>query len=238
MKSAIVTTLLRRANPQDFPTEQGHSLANVAWLINNVPTTASGLVPAFLDALCTKKWLGRQFTYTACGLLAKGVRLLALQQPPHVRQRFQNPSLGIRLQTELSRFTQVAPEEQGQIIQLLGCAALCGLFAKGCWFKNVPLSTIAALPLDTVPHRVDARKVEDWQFQLWLGLRVVTSVTGKPLAEPPALIVHTLGLWRVNLTESVLNPASAGHRVNQSMTTWLESCARGNQGLLLPARPI
>lgn len=86
-----------------------------------------------------------------------------------------------------------------------------------------------------LPHRADANKVEDWQFEFWLGLRAVTSVTGKPLAVPSALIVQTLDLWRVNLAESSTNVESAAHRVNQSMVAWLESCSRGNQGLLPPA---
>ena len=235
LESALITTLLRRASPQDFPSSHSTSLANAAWLLMNAPSGASGLIPAFLGALCTKTWLGRQFTIAPCGQLAKGLRLLALDQSPRVCRRFQNPSLGIRLQKELSRFTQIVQQEQSQVIQLLGCSTLCGWSARAGWFNNVPLGTIGTLPVDTLPHRPDADKVEDWQLQLWLGLHAVTSVTGKPLAVPSAVIVRTLDLWRSNLAESSIDSESAAHRMNQSMVAWLERCSRENQGLLPPA---
>jgi hypothetical protein len=111
---------------------------------------------------------------------------------------------------------------------------LYGLSARPEWFRNIPLSLIGILPLDALPHRGDAGSVETEQFQLWLGLRAVTSITGNALAVPPAVLERTLDLWRVNLAESSKNPASTEHRVNQSMVNWLEKCARGDQGLLLP----
>jgi hypothetical protein len=123
LKGAIIGTLLRRANPQDFPPD-GTSLANVAWLLNNAPSGAESLVSAFLDRLCTRKWLGRLFTNAACGRLAKGLGLLVLHQPPQVRERFRNPSLRIRLVKELLRFTDLAQGEQPQVVRLLGCAVL------------------------------------------------------------------------------------------------------------------
>ena len=233
LKSAIITKLLLRANPRDFPPSDA-GLVKVAWLVKNVPSGASLLVPTFLNALCTKRWLGWQFRNAASGPLAGGLRLLALHQPPQVCRRFQNPGLGIRIWKDLSRFAQVDQQEQSQIIQLLGCATLCGWSERGAWFKNLPLRTVGKLPADTLPHGADAEKVEDWQFQLWLGLRAVTSVTGKPLTVPAALIAHTLDLWRSNLAESSSKAASAEYRVNQSMVTWLETCSRNNQGLLLP----
>ena len=101
------------------------------------------LVAAFIDAVCTRRWLGWQYTNSTCGSLAGGLRLLVLSQPPHVCWRFHNPGLGIRLQKELPRFSEVTEQEQGQIIQLLGSATLFGLSVKSEWFAtclSVPLA--------------------------------------------------------------------------------------------------
>jgi hypothetical protein len=232
LESALIKTLLRRSSPQDFPAIGGSSLANVAWLLMKAAASdASSLIPAFLDALCTKRWLHSQFTYATCGPLAQGLRLLALHQPAQVRQRFQNPSLGDRLQTELSRFAQLDRQSQSQIIQLLGCSMLCRWPPKSGWFRNVPLDTISTLPVDALPHRDDADKVEGWQFSLWIGLRAVTVVTRTPLMVPAAVIDKTLELWRSNLAESSSDMTSNTHRLNQSMVAWLEICSREGRGL-------
>jgi len=100
------------------------------------------------------------------------------------------------------------------------------------------LGTIGTLPVDALPHRAEAIKVENWQFQLWLGLRAVTKVTGKPLVVPSAATAQTLDLWRCNVAESSINVASVEHRVNLSMVAWLERCLRENQGLLPPAAVV
>jgi hypothetical protein len=233
LESALLMTLLRRANPLDFPS-QGGSLAGLVWLLRHVPTEGVGLVSGFLGALCTGRWLRRLYTNAAAGPLANGLRMLALHQPTQHLRRFNHPSLGIRLRDELLRFAQADKQEQIEIIELLGCASLFGFSAKREWFDDVPISAIGTLPADVLPHPSNANKVDHWQFQLWLGLRAVTEVTGKPLAVPSAVIVRTLDLWRSNLAETSINAGSTEHCVNESMVTWLESCSRGNEGLVPP----
>jgi hypothetical protein len=233
LKSALITTLLRRANFRDFP-PQADGFTSVAWLLKNLSSDVSALVPAFLDALCTPRWLGWQFTQSPCGILAAGLRLLAFYQSTEVCRRFYNPSLGIRLQNEFSQFAQADPERQSQIIQFLGCTILCGWTVNPTWFRNVPLGEISKIPVNTLPHRAGATKVEEWQYQLWLGLRAIASITFGTLAVPAALLSQTLNLWRVNLAESVISPSSAEHRINQSMVFWLERCTRNGRNVLLP----
>ncbi|MEA2237819.1 MAG: hypothetical protein QOC81_2543 [Thermoanaerobaculia bacterium] len=234
LKSALIHTLLRRASRLDFPL-QSSGLANVAWLLSQTTAVDRTLVAVFLDILCTNSWLGNQFTFERCGLLANGLGILALHQPEQIRNRFRNPSLNIRIRKELSRFGELTGTERSQVIQLLGWAALFGATAKSIWFNNVALSTVGSLPEETLPHRVEADKVETWQFQLWLGLRAVTEVTGKPLEMPSAVIDKTLDLWRCNLAETSVKPESAEHFVNQFMVRWLERCSRENRGLLPPS---
>jgi hypothetical protein len=88
------------------------------------------------------------------------------------------------------------------------------------------LDAAAKLPADSLPHRPDAEKVEFWQFNLWLGLREIASVTEQPLMIAPEVVARTLELWRVNLAASSTAPASTEHMVNQSMIAWLQRLQR------------
>ena len=223
LKSTIVEKLLERANPEDFPRQRGHSLSNVGWLLKNVPPSAVRLVPAFLDALCTNKWLGYQYNNSGCSQLAAGIGSIALYQPVEVCRRFNNPGLRFRLRREVSAFDHAVPEEQSQIIQLLATSRLLGCSIERDWLRNMRLDAVAALPSDVLPHRSDAEKVEMWQFNLWCGLREVAEITGNPLTITLETIARTLELWRVNLAESSITPESTEHRVNQNMVGWLQS---------------
>ena len=222
LKSGIITTLLRRARRRDFGARWS-SLADVAWLLYNVPPDAVGLVTRFLDEICAWKWLDTHFTSSACGSLATGLRMLTFHQTSRICRYFSHPSLGIRLRSELSRFSEASEQEQCGIIQLLGCAALFGIPAGRQLPASVSVEAVSRLPVDTLPHGVDASKVEELQFQLWVGLRAVTEATGMPLLVPSDIIGQTLDLWRNNLEESSLTPDSIEHRLNQEMVTWLQS---------------
>ena len=225
LKAALIGVLLRRANPHDFPPRSA-AFANVAWLLKQPEAVSSTFTSVFLNAVCTERWLGSQFTITDRGPLANGLRMLALFQPKVIRQRFQNPKLGLRLRNDFSRFFEASAQEQSQIIQLLGSSALFGLPSRKEWFNEVLLDIASRLPVNTLPHRADSDKVEYWQFQLWLGLRVLSQVMGKPLETPKAVLGTTLDLWRSNLAETSVKAESAEHFVNQSMVSWLESCLR------------
>jgi hypothetical protein len=234
-KSKLIATVISRANPDDFPSG-GWGLSSVAWLLSNASPNDSAAASRFLDQLCTNKWLGVQFTHSSCGSLANGLRLLAMDQTPHICQRFHGVGLGIRLKNELSTFSVATPEQQGEIMQFLGCANLCGWVVRHDWLRSVPLDRICALPENTLAHQPDAIKVEDWQLQLWLGLRTYVSISHARLVVPRGKIEETLRLWRVNLQETASMPNSVIRRLNQSMVAWLESCLRTNPVSLIPSR--
>ena len=73
--------------------------------------------------------------------------------------------------------------------------------------------------------------MEAYQYNLWLGLWALASVTGRPLPIAPAVLARTLELWRVNLAESSSDPHSTEHRVDQSMVDWLEKSLCGKEGI-------
>ena len=85
--------------------------------------------------------------------------------------------------------------------------------------------------MDTLPHRPDCTKVEAYQYNLWLGLRTLASVTGRPLPITSAVLTRTLELWRVNLAESSIDPYSIEHRVDQNMVDWLEESLYGQASI-------
>jgi len=229
LKSAIVTKMLKRANPQDFP--PGY-LKSVAWLLGNFSDSDAVYLFTFLDGICTKRWLGWQYNNSSCGSLAAGLRMLTLYQPMPIRQRFLNSGLRIRLREELSRFNVATDQDQNEVIQLLGSVVLFGLFVDDKLLENIPYSKVCELPLNVLPHQANASKVDEWQYQLWLGLRAVASITNNPLPVSAVVINQTLDLWRKNFEESSLKPESVEYSVNTNMVSWLEDCSRKNKGLL------
>ena len=234
LEMAIIEKLLRRANPRDFP-QEGMGLANIAWMLMHTPATLGAHVPAFLNKLCTKRWLELQFNRSTVGPLATGLRLLALNQTPATVRRFFNPALGFRLSKEFFQFRNAVSDQQCQILEFFGCAMLCGLRGNADWFRNVSLTELGRLPVDTLAHKADALKVDAWQFQLWLGLRATAFTLRKPLQVPSSVVEETLRLWRINLAESEDAGALIERRVNQDMVKWLERCSQNGQGFLVPA---
>ena len=111
------------------------------------------LVPRFLDALCTKRWLGWHFTKAACGALAAGLWMLAMHQTADICRRFHNASLGIRLGNEIAEFAAASPNEHHEAIQLVGTASLFGWAASRRWFAHVALEDISRLPVERAASR-------------------------------------------------------------------------------------
>jgi hypothetical protein len=102
-------------------------------------------------------------------------------------------------------------------------------------FANTDYRRLAPLPETELTHRKEAVHVQEWQYQLWLGLRTIVSVTRRSLPLAPGLIRQTRDLWRSNLERSALMPQSAEHRVDQQMVAWLETClTRGECNLIPP----
>jgi hypothetical protein len=136
------------------------------------------------------------------------------------------------LNKEMGRFSGTeAADDRPQIIQLFGCAWLCGGTVSARFLANIDPIALSQL----LPHRPAAKKVEDYQWQFWLGLRAFVSITCKPLPTAEELIEETLRLWRANLDETSVAPMSTEHLINQSMVTWLESCLRAMPITLLPS---
>jgi hypothetical protein len=232
LASNLITLLLHRAIWLDFPA-QGGGFAQVCWLLANVPSTATGLVETFLEAVCTEDWLGAAYKYTTCGQLASGLRQLALHQSADRIRQFNHQELSWRLNKEMGRFNAAKTcDDRSQIIQLFGCAWLCGRTASPRYLANIDQGILPQL----LPHRLEAEKVEDYQLQFWLGLRAFVSIIHKILPIPKNLVEETLMLWRVNLAETSTAPMSTEYLINQSMVAWLESCLRANPIALLPSK--
>ena len=229
LKATIITKILTRKIPEDF---LPGSLPAVALMLGNLSETHVPLLSAFLDSICTKRWLGWQYNVSPGYLIANGLYMLALNQPARIYKRFYNVGLDIRLEKEFSRITLVTPQEQGNIVKLLGSAVLIGRSFRKEMMHNVSLNMVGNLPISAFPHQPDSVKVELWQFQLWLGLRGIASITNKPLPVSAVVINQTLDLWRKNFEESSLKPKSAEHYINANMVSWLEDCSRKNKGLL------
>jgi hypothetical protein len=230
----LLTLLLQRANWRDFA-PQGGGYEQICWFLANVPAGALDLVRPFLRAVCTEKWLQIAYAVTASGQLAAGLRQLALNQPVERCQKFHHRGLGGRLSNELERFNVATPSAQTEAIQLLGCSSLCGWAISQRSLGGITHEAISQLPLNILPHNPEVARIDDHQWQLWLGLRAFVSIKRERLRLPSETIEQTLNLWRANLEETAAKPATTAHRVNQSMVRWLETCSRENMPALLPS---
>ena len=181
------------------------------------------------------KWLQIAYAVTASGQLAAGLRQLALNQPVERCQQFHHRGLGGRLSNELERFNEATPSAQSEAIQLLGCSSLCGWASSQRSLGGITHEAISQLPLNILPHNPEVARIDDHQWQLWLGLRAFVSIKRERLRLPSDTIEQTLNLWRANLEVTSAMPATTAHRVNQSMVRWLETCSRENLPALLPS---
>ena len=228
---AIRSIVISRAQAGDFPPDlAGFSQAALLLAFERSDPRSFKLI----DALCTKPWLHWQYHKAKLGVLASGLRLLALHQPAQVVQRFRNAELRLRLGREFSDFSQLVPTEQHQSVQLLGCSVLCGQTVGDSLLRNVVDKVLAVLPEQELPHRESATHVEEWQYQLWLGLRTVVALKKGSLRLAPGLIRQTRDLWRFNLERSATAPLGAEHRVDQQMVAWLDDCLRRGECDLIP----
>ena len=231
----LITLLFRRANWRDVPSQRG-GFGQACWLLANVPSSLTNIVPSFMKAVCTEKWLQIAYATAHCGQLASGLRQLALHQTVEICCQLQHKGLGLRLNKELARFETVAPKDRSEVIQFLGCAVLCGWAVNQRSFASINHESISQLPLETLPHQPGVAKIEDHQLQLWLGLRAFVSITHKSQFLPRSTIEETLNLWRANVGETALNPETNAHRLNQSMVKWLETCLLVEPSALIPSK--
>jgi hypothetical protein len=132
-------------------------------------------------------------------------------------------------------------EGLGAAIQLLGATQLIGWRISRTDLFGAPLDRVAELA-GLLKHRPEVRIVEQWQRQLWLGLRVSASIGPGQLQVNPGIVLETLDRWRRNIDEGNdwagidETLIMTAQRINISMVNWLEACARTRTGRLVPSQ--
>ena len=86
--------------------------------------------------------------------------------------------------------------------------------------------------VEELPHTPESLRVEDWQMQLWMGMRAVAALTRQRLDLPTAEIERTLSLWRMNWAEATKSEAKAEEWIHREMISWLSDCVERRRGLL------
>jgi hypothetical protein len=218
--AAIISTIIQRCDIRDFLFVG--AFLNATLVISLSSEVDAKRLPDFLNSICTGRWLGWQYTNAEPGPIAAGLRLLATRQTWEVAKRFQNPSLGIRLSSELKQFSQSTPDYRSEVIQLLGCATLFGCVVKPAALNQIDFQDLARLPIETLPHRPDATMIEDYQLQLWLGLRAVVILTERRLPVPGEVLEQTLILWRSRELAGKSDHTEVEKELHASMIEWLE----------------
>ena len=230
---AILSVLLDRSEAIDFSPQQS-GFSEAAFTLRYLVEQSDPRQSKLLEVLCTKRWLGWQYSKAKTSVLASGLRLLAMYQPTHVVRRFRNVGLQLRINKEFSVFSKLDSEHQHLCVQLLGCSVLFGQSADIYLLRDATDEIFSMLPERILPHREGETHVEEWQYQLWLGLRTVVALNKRPLTLAPDLIRQTRDLWRFNLERSATAPLGAEHRVDQQMVAWLDDCLRRGECDLIP----
>jgi hypothetical protein len=240
LKNALVDNILRRKNKTDF-SDLRSALNEMSRLLSLTSHDQESALVDLLKVVCTNKWLSGVYKLGSTVGLAGALHMIAVHQPPSIVQFFWNHALGARLKMELSQIRLL--DDQGLIaaVELLGSSQLAGWAINRNLLFEAPLHRIGELP-NILKHRPEAFIAEQWQRQLWLGLRVLASIGPGPVHVNPTVLVDTLNLWRKNIegasdwVGTKDKPETTAHRINASMVKWLEYCAQTNAGLLLPNR--
>jgi hypothetical protein len=232
LQDALLANVLRRANPADF-SEASSGLLEMSRVLGHVPEGDEHLVPGFLRAVVTRSWLTACYAATSIQGLAGALTSLSACQPPGVKQLFWHSTLNRRLSAVLADLGAMSDAALSGAVQLLGACESLGLVVRPRALDAAPLDRIGKLPVETLPHRAGSEKVEAWQRQLWLGLRVAARLANGRLVADLTAMDETLRLWTAGLAETSASPGSTQHRIDASMVRWLERCLTAGSGQLL-----
>jgi hypothetical protein len=169
--------------------------------------------------------------------VAHGLRQLALHQPRDRRRHFFHSRLPARLHSEAAGFPTASPNDQAQIVQLLGAATFYGLRVQPSRIAAIEPAVLSELLIDAQGRRSDAPGPTRYQAELWIGVRSFASITNQTILMPVTAIEQALALWRAYLNESTTTmPDTVAHRVNEEMVAWLEDCVEASPPAIRPSR--
>lgn len=242
LKVALVDNLLRRKALVDFSDPRSALIEMSRLLALTTPDQETDLV-GLLDRVCTDAWLETALQSASLFSLAGALGTIAIHQPPRIIRYFWHACISVRLEAPFSRAEVLNDQELSAAVQLLGTSQLAGWTVDRTILVHAPWDRIGQLP-SLVPHRPEAKIVQQWQRQLWLGLRAAASIGPGSVNVEGKAIGETLDLWRWNIEGAGdwpgtrLDQASTAHRINLSMVEWLEKCWREGSGQLLAAEPL
>jgi len=238
LKIVLVDNILRRKNAADFG-DRRTALTEISRLASFVAPDQQYSLIELVKAICTESWLAGAYRFGSIVGLAGALHMISVHQPPNVIRLFWHQALRARLSRELSKLALLNDQELNAAIQLLGVSQLSGWRIGRSALGSAPLGRIGQLP-NVIRHRPEASIVEQFQRQLWFGLRVIAAVGPGTLHVDPEIIFETLSLWQKNIdgvddwVGTKQSPESTAHRINDSMVTWLRSCLHTQTGQLLP----
>jgi hypothetical protein len=224
--------VLLRADPLDFSAPQT-GLYDVAVLLSELPPGSSESRALFLERVCTPQWVRRHSLSTHLSVLSTALMLLGLSQSDAVLGLFMPP--GPRINVALAQLGSRDGEALCDAVRFLGAAALVGRRLPRLPFLSAPMDLVATLPTQILPPSPGTDDLPLPRQCLWLGLRTVASFTS-PIRVTSDVVPDALRRWRALLTESAADHDSKRHRLNQSMTRWLEECQRSGDGKLVGSR--
>ena len=235
LSEALSDYLLERQNPDDFGVAK-HGLTELSRLLTILHEREAPIVKIerTVESIATPDWLESCFREANIFSLTENLNALARRQPTQVLSRFWCPGLDLRIRQAVINLEATQDDELAANLRFIAVCALAGRVAPLELVTKLVLDKISRLPLEVLAHKPDASDVDNWRWQLWIGLRLLASADIGQMSIDASTIDQTLSLWKSNLEESGANVASNLRRINESMVLWLSACALSGTGLLLP----
>lgn len=187
----------------------------------------------FLKSVVTSDWLRGQYENpkATAGTIAAALYGLWANTEDQILSHFRIPALTLRVQREMAKLRDIGVEELSWAMQLLGCAALCGVYidSRVDWPND---AQIGELVERNIPEERD--DIGHIQAQLWLGLREMARLRRREqIGVKASLGERMLALWK-----NAQGRTERQEALNALMRQWLEACARAGWWLQPDPLPI
>lgn len=225
LSGAPAKTLIKNINV-DHWNSPGIGIHHFSHTIRLVDGVTPEQTNEFIEKVATQDWLARQYDIATTGGLAGALFAIFSYLDTEHHSKFCTEKLHERVKKEMRTFDSQAPEKQAQRLSLLGVAALLGMNTAGIIPNYIKENSINRIIAKRKSHSQDT-SLQHLQAQLWIGLREMARLFPESMQIENCVGDDILSRWKVAETKT-----SHMAKLNQSMVTWLQSCATNNWKLI------
>ena len=191
---------------------------------------------AFVVRVATPEWLDTRYETVSAGGLAGNLHALSKFLPNDAYGHFNRASLRQRIVSELC--SAVDPKSRAEALSLLGSATQMNVECDTgdvVWPDATELENVLRLRAPAP----DRESIGVMEVQLWLGLRMMATVSETPPPVPAELGERVLELWQASQAQLAEEEASEKViEINNKVIPWLEACKSNDWKLVPPQDPV